>query len=240
MTETNELKAAAKRLSSYLQREHGLSLKHGQALNAIAASRGEQDWHVRSAHAENRTVQDPVTPRRCLTAANNRQSKRFSMFIVAGPGCGKTWQVAEILLDELLDGKQVIIFDYGQVYHHLVQTLGGTEVRVQLDGNHSVTRWSNTVAAQNLVVFEFEECASGLLLALDLPAIAGIPFHPDNALVVVDGAGDVSSVFPACVELVSSFAKQGASVCVGSNDEADLDGFTSLPGQQIWMRLGRK
>lgn len=38
------VKDGARRLADYLERQHGLSLKHGQALSALSAAFGERDW----------------------------------------------------------------------------------------------------------------------------------------------------------------------------------------------------
>lgn len=38
------MKDGARRLADFLERQHGLSLKHGQALSALSAAFGERDW----------------------------------------------------------------------------------------------------------------------------------------------------------------------------------------------------
>lgn len=97
-------KRSAKHLKSHLERQHGVTLNHGQALNAVSSCLGFADWNTASAtlqrvsdeHASEGT---PVAPGSVATPAKLSTRPRMladsldfntSSIIIGPAGCGKT------------------------------------------------------------------------------------------------------------------------------------------------------
>lgn len=79
------MKDGARRLADYLERQHGLSLKHGQALSALSAAMGERDWKTLRAALSGADAEAPE-PERYYEAFKQlpRLGKcRFTVFIEA-------------------------------------------------------------------------------------------------------------------------------------------------------------
>lgn len=132
------------------------------------------------------------------TVPNNQNA-----IIVGASGAGKHLYAAQRIIDNLAEGRAVVVLDVGRSHSLLAKALGGTEVRVHTAEQRMVQQFGTLP----LTVFELEDVTTALTVEqLGLPALSA------NTFVLFDEAYQVAQRVPALWDHLKTEIARGVPV----------------------------
>lgn len=174
----------------------------------------------------------PLTPRKCAHFVPDWQNVTF---YVAGASVGKIYHVMSRVLDDLQDGRSVVVFDMGRSYRGTARLVGGKEIVLLPGGRTAVTKFGDA----SFVVYELEELLGGNLWAGELPEIESYSADPNNTLFVVNEVDYAIKLYPGVVPFIHRVVKEGASACVIAQSEDEIGDLAMIPHQKFLVKITR-